>query len=84
MSARRHDLIILGGGLAGGLAAIAVRQARPEIDVALVERGTISAPVSASHGWKLIAAHAVGGRLSWWTACIALNHHGRCISRWVQ
>ena len=27
--------------------------------------GMISAPLSASHGWKLIAAHAVGGRLSW-------------------
>ena len=52
MSARRHDLIILGGGLAGGLAAIAVRQARPEIDVALVERGTIG----GNHLWSFFAS----------------------------
>ena len=37
MPAARHDLIILGGGLAGGLAALALARARPDLDVALVE-----------------------------------------------
>ncbi len=46
--------------------------------------GMTTAPVSASHGWKLIAAHAVGGRLAWWTAWATRNGAGRCISRCVQ
>ena len=52
MPARRHDLIIIGGGLAGGLAAIAVRQARPERDVVLVERGAIG----GNHLWSFFAS----------------------------
>lgn len=52
MSARRHDLIIIGGGLAGGLAAIALRQARPELDIVLVERGTIG----GNHLWSFFAS----------------------------
>ena len=52
MPARRHDLIIIGGGLAGGLAAIAVRQARPELDVVLVERGAIG----GNHLWSFFAS----------------------------
>ena len=48
MPATRHDLIILGGGLAGGLAALAVRQARPGLDVVLVEPGTIG----GNHLWS--------------------------------
>lgn len=46
--------------------------------------GMTTAPVSASHGWKLIAAHAVGGRLAWWTAWAMRNSFGRCIQRCVQ
>ena len=52
MPARRHDLIILGGGLAGGLAAIAVRHARPDLDVVLVERGAIG----GNHLWSFFAS----------------------------
>lgn len=47
-------------------------------------KGTITAPVTASTGWKLIAAQAVGGREAWWTAWAIRNHFGRCIQRWVQ
>jgi hypothetical protein len=46
--------------------------------------GMTTAPVTASQGWKLIAAHAVGGRLAWWTAWAARNKAGACIARWVQ
>jgi lycopene beta-cyclase len=48
MPAARHDLIILGGGLAGGLAALALRQARPDLDIALVEPGAIG----GNHLWS--------------------------------
>ncbi len=46
--------------------------------------GMTIAPVTASRGWKLIAAQAVGGRLEWWTAWASRNKAGRCIQRWVQ
>ena len=48
MPAERHDLIILGGGLAGGLAVLAVRAARPDLDIALVEPG----PIGGNHLWS--------------------------------
>jgi lycopene beta-cyclase len=35
----RYDLIIVGGGLAGGLCALALRQRRPRLRVALIEAG---------------------------------------------
>ena len=47
-----HNLIILGGGLAGGLAALAIKQARPEIDVVLIERGAIG----GNHLWSFFAS----------------------------
>jgi lycopene beta-cyclase len=48
MPAARHDLIILGGGLAGGLAALALRRANPDLDVLLVEPGAIG----GNHLWS--------------------------------
>lgn len=48
MPPARHDLIILGGGLAGGLAVLALRQARPDLDIALVEPGAIG----GNHLWS--------------------------------
>ncbi len=48
MPAARHDLIILGGGLAGGLAALALAKARPGLDVALVE----PAALGGNHLWS--------------------------------
>ena len=38
------------------------------IGTVMISTGITTAPVSDSHGWKLIAAHAVGGWLAWWTA----------------
>lgn len=49
MPATRHDVIILGGGLAGGLAALALRRRRPELDIALVEPG---AAIGGNHLWS--------------------------------
>lgn len=39
MAKRNFDLAIAGGGLAGGLIALALRKLRPELSVALVEAG---------------------------------------------
>ena len=49
MPANRHDVIILGGGLAGGLAALALRRERPDLNIALVEPG---ATVGGNHLWS--------------------------------
>ncbi|WP_037500334.1 lycopene beta-cyclase CrtY [Sphingomonas jaspsi] len=49
MAANRYDLIILGGGLAGGLAALAMKRERPDIRVALVEAGT---SFGGNHVWS--------------------------------
>ena len=48
MPAARHDLIIVGGGLAGGLAALALTRSRPQVDVVLVEPGAIG----GNHLWS--------------------------------
>ena len=48
MPAARHDLIILGGGLAGGLSALTLKAARPDLDIALVEPG----PIGGNHLWS--------------------------------
>lgn len=54
------------------------------IGISRTRAGMTTAPVSASIGWKLMAAQAVGGRLAWCTACATRKAIGRCIQRWVQ
>ena len=49
MSASSIDLAIVGGGLAGGLIALAVRRAHPEMDIALVEAGDT---FGGNHRWS--------------------------------
>src|SRR3546814_9187689 len=44
----RCDIAIVGGGLAGGLAALALAAKRPELDVRLVEAGD----VGGNHIWS--------------------------------
>lgn len=45
----RYDLVILGGGLAGGLAALAIAAQRPELRLLLVER---EARLGGNHIWS--------------------------------
>lgn len=49
MDGRRHDIAIAGGGLAGGLIALALRRVRPELSVVLVEQG---AALGGNHRWS--------------------------------
>src|SRR3546814_18657541 len=44
-----HDLVLAGGGLAGGLVALAFRHLRPEVDVAIVEQGPT---IGGNHLWS--------------------------------
>ena len=53
MSARTCDIAIVGGGLAGGLIALALRQQRPEITVRLIEAGP---RLGGNHRWSWFAS----------------------------
>jgi len=50
MSEPRADFAILGGGLAGGLIALALRRADPALSVVLVEAGEA---LGGNHRWSL-------------------------------
>ena len=49
MESARFDLLIAGGGLAGGLTALALKAARPDLAVALVEAGET---FGGNHTWS--------------------------------
>lgn len=53
MSGRRCDIAIVGGGLAGGLIALALQRARPEIAVRVVEAGKSA---GGNHRWSWFAS----------------------------
>ncbi|RJX68101.1 lycopene cyclase [Tsuneonella suprasediminis] len=53
MTARRIDMAIAGGGLAGGLIALALHRARPEFTIALVEQGPM---IGGNHRWSWFAS----------------------------
>jgi lycopene beta-cyclase len=59
MPAPRHDLIILGGGLAGGLAVLALKAAHPGLDIALVEPG----PIGGNHLWSFFESDVAAADL---------------------
>ena len=51
------DVAILGGGLAGGLIALALRRKRPELDVLLIEE---SASLGGNHIWSFFGPDVAG------------------------
>ncbi len=53
MTARVCDIAILGGGLAGGLVALALRRARPDLSLLLVEQGE---HLGGNHIWSFFGS----------------------------
>jgi lycopene beta-cyclase len=58
MASRTPDLLILGGGLAGGLIALALAERRPELDVLLVERDE---RLGGQHVWSFFGSDVAQG-----------------------
>lgn len=53
MTGRKTDFAIVGGGLAGGLVALALRRARPDLSVVLIEPGEA---LGGNHRWSWFAS----------------------------
>lgn len=53
MTGRKTDFAIVGGGLAGGLIALALHRARPDLSVVLVEAGEA---LGGNHRWSWFAS----------------------------
>lgn len=53
MTGRKTDFAIVGGGLAGGLIALALRRARPDLSVVLIEAGE---SLGGNHRWSWFAS----------------------------
>ncbi|SKB36616.1 lycopene beta-cyclase CrtY [Sphingopyxis flava] len=65
----RCDIAIVGGGLAGGLAALALAAKRPDLDVRLVEAG----PVGGNHIWSFFDSD-IAKRDRWLVAPLVRYH----------
>lgn len=49
MDKSSFDVVIVGGGLAGGLTALALHKGRPELRIALIEAGQM---IGGNHRWS--------------------------------
>ena len=65
------DIAIVGGGLAGGLAALALAAKRPELDVRLVEPG----PIGGNHIWSFFDSDIAKGD-RWLVSPLVRYHWG--------
>ena len=61
----RPDLIILGGGLAGGLVALALASKRPDLGVVIVEAGET---LGGNHVWSFFDADVDAGPTAGWSS----------------
>jgi lycopene beta-cyclase len=57
MNGRRLDIAIAGGGLSGGLVALALARTRPDLSVALVEQGET---LGGNHRWSWFSSDLAG------------------------
>lgn len=67
--ADRCDIAIVGGGLAGGLAALALAAKRPDLDVRLIEPG----PVGGNHVWSFFDSDIA--KQHRWLVAPLVRHH---------
>ncbi|MBW6390052.1 lycopene beta-cyclase CrtY [Billgrantia antri] len=58
----RHDLILVGGGLANGLIALRLKQVRPELDVLLLEQ---DAAPGGNHTWSFHDSDLTPAQWEW-------------------
>lgn len=65
----RCDIAIIGGGLAGGLAALALAAKRPDLDVRLVEPG----PIGGNHVWSFFDSDIA--KMDRWLVAPLVRHH---------
>ena len=65
----RCDIAIVGGGLAGGLAVLALASKRPDLDVRLVEPG----PVGGNHIWSFFDSDIA--KKDRWLVAPLVRHH---------
>ncbi len=65
------DIAIVGGGLSGGLAALALAAKRPDLDVRLVEPG----PIGGNHIWSFFDSDIARGD-RWLVAPLVRHHWG--------
>src|SRR3546814_14696125 len=63
------DIAIVGGGLAGGLAALALAAKRPDLDVRLVEPG----PIGGNHVWSFFDSDIA--KTDRWLVAPLVRHH---------
>src|SRR3546814_11977694 len=63
------DIAIVGGGLAGGLAALALAAKRPDLDVRLVEPG----PIGGNHVWSFFDSDIA--QTDRWLVAPLVRHH---------
>lgn len=68
----RCDIAIVGGGLAGGLAVLALASKRPDLDVRLVEPG----PVGGNHIWSFFDSD-IAKKDRWLVAPLVRRHWPR-------
>ena len=68
----RCDIAIVGGGLAGGLAALALAVKRPDLDVRLIEPG----PIGGNHIWSFFDSD-IAKKDRWLVAPLVRHHWGR-------
>lgn len=65
----RCDIAIVGGGLAGGLAALSLSARRPDLDVRLIEPG----PVGGNHIWSFFDSDIA--KADRWLVAPLVRHH---------
>ncbi|MBA3942084.1 MAG: lycopene cyclase [Sphingopyxis sp.] len=68
-STDRCDIAIVGGGLAGGLAVLALAAKRPDLDVRLIEPG----PVGGNHVWSFFDSDIA--KKDRWLVAPLVRHH---------
>lgn len=66
------DIAIVGGGLAGGLAALALARQRPDLDVRLIEPG----PIGGNHIWSFFDSD-IAKKHRWIVAPLVRHHWTR-------